>query len=104
MKRKKNKIEQSGNNFQKLAETVRQLDEERNALTRSHGSRSEGSMYNCWCAFVDIRLELAHQFPTYGSWICSDDPEARAFRQGWAARQCIADDPKRYPIPPEIHF
>ena len=58
-----------------------------------------GSMYNAWAAFVDIRCDRRHEFPTYEDWILSDDPECRSFRQGWAAMGAIIRDPKRYPDP-----
>jgi hypothetical protein len=58
-----------------------------------------GSMYNAWAAFVDIRRDRRHEFPTYEDWILSDDTECRSFRQGWAAMGSIIRDPKRYPDP-----
>ena len=77
---------------------------ERKELPSSTGSHSLGSMYNCWCAFVDVRRDRLHEFPTYESWICSDDPEARSFRQGWAARWSIQKEPNRYPDPIDFDF
>lgn len=56
-------------------------------------------MYNAWAAFVDVRRDRFHEFPTYEDWILSDDPECRAFRQGWAAMGAILRDPNRYPDP-----
>lgn len=60
---------------------------------------SRGSMYNAWAAFVDIRRDRFHEFPTYEDWILSNDPECRAFRQGWAAKGAVLRDPNRYPDP-----
>lgn len=57
------------------------------------------SMYNSWAAFVDIRRDRHHEFPTYESWIISDDAECRSFRQGWEARGKVAREPGYYPDP-----
>lgn len=59
-------------------------------------NQSTGSMHNCWLAFIDIRREREHEFPTYGPWILSSDPEVVAFRQGWAAMGAIIRDPRRF--------
>ena len=55
MKRKKNRIERSGNNFQKLKETQEQLDGERKVFTHSTGSsqkweveRRNFNAMGCW--------------------------------------------------------
>jgi hypothetical protein len=58
-----------------------------------------GAMYNAWSAFVDIRRDRRHEFPTYEDWILCDDPECRSFRQGWAAMGAILLDPESYPDP-----
>ncbi len=70
-----------------------------NEFPYCNSSLTNGSMYNCWCAFVDIRRDRLHEFPTYEDWICSDDAEARSFRQGWAARWNIENDRDYYPDP-----
>ena len=59
----------------------------------------KSGMYWAWAAFVDIRRDRAHEFPTYESWILSDDAECRSFRQGWAAMNAITRDPERHPDP-----
>lgn len=38
----------------------------------------------CYEEFVAFYSDRAHEFPDYTSWICSDDVQARTFRQGWA--------------------
>ena len=48
---------------------------------------------------MDIRRDRLHEFPSYESWIVSDDAECRSFRQGWAAMGAIMRDPNRYPDP-----
>ena len=53
MKRKKNKIEQSGNNFQKLVETVRQLDKERREIQKTRAS--DGSD----CSVMESKREVS---------------------------------------------
>jgi hypothetical protein len=67
--------------------------------SRSDCSVSNGSMYNCWAAFMDIRKDRKHEFPTYECWICSNDPECRSFRQGWAARWKTEVARNYYPDP-----
>lgn len=68
-------------------------------LNVSTGSISNGSMYNCWAAFVEIRKDRHREFPTYESWICSEDSEARSFRQGWMARWNVEKDRNYYDDP-----
>lgn len=64
-----------------------------------HAAGSVNSMYSAWVAFVDVRRDRLHEFPTYEDWILSDDLECLAFRQGWTARGAILRDPNRYPDP-----
>ena len=59
---------------------------------------SRSAMYWAWVAFVDIRRDRFHEFPSYESWIVSNDAECRSFRQGWAAMGAIMRDPNRYSL------
>lgn len=54
--------------------------------TRQPGDLTEGSMVNCYKAFIDRSPWKKSEFPNYGIWITSDADDARNFRQGWAAR------------------
>lgn len=54
---------------------------------------SGGSMLRCYRMFIEYFPWKKLEFPTYEDWICSNADDARAFRQGWAARCSVLDSP-----------
>ena len=50
--------------------------------------------YNGYLHFCDLHLDGRERYPTYADWICSEDEQARSFREGW---QCAWKSAKRGP-------
>lgn len=45
---------------------------------------SEGSMHYCYQEFIEFFPFTKDKYPSYEKWMCSDNEDARIFRQAWS--------------------